>query len=89
MRHDLGVTMQALLYDHTLMTKEEGAERPPRGNSNPPPSCHDKEDEGLNKKHEDFPHQGILESAPYPTLSQEKEESESPITCNSDAAPRQ
>ena len=29
MREDLSATMQALLYDPTLMTEEEGAERSP------------------------------------------------------------
>ena len=29
MPEDLSATMQALMYDPTLMTEEEGAERPP------------------------------------------------------------
>ena len=87
MREELSATMQSLLYDPS-MTEEEEAERPPRGNPNPPPSCHAKEDKRLNKMHEDIPHQGILESAPYPTLSQEKEGSESPIAFDSDDTPR-
>ena len=29
MQEDLSATMKALLYDPTLMTEEEGAERPP------------------------------------------------------------
>ena len=29
MREEIGATMQALLYDPTLMSEEEGAERPP------------------------------------------------------------
>ena len=56
------------------------------GLPNPLPSRHEKEDEGLNKMHEDTPHQCILES--YLALSQEKEGSESPITFDSDAAPQ-
>ena len=58
------------------------------GLQNPPLSCHGKEEEVLNKMHEDTPHQGIRESAPIPALSQEKEGSDSPITFDSDAAPR-
>ena len=88
MWEELSTTMQALLYDPTLMTKEEGAERPPCGSPQVPPSCHAQEDERPNNMHEDTPHQPILEGAPYPTLSQEKEGSESPITSDSDAAPR-
>ena len=80
MREELSATMQSLLYDPS-MTEEEGAERPP-------PSCHTKEDEGLNKMHEDTPRLGIQGSAPYPPLSQEKEGSDSPLTSDSDAAPR-
>ena len=53
-----------------------------------PPSCHAQEDEGPINMHEDTPHEPILDGAPYPTLSQEKEGSESPITSDSDAAPR-
>ena len=83
----LQALMQALLNDPTLVTGEEEAEQPPHGTPNPPPSCHEKEDEGLNKMHEDTSHQRILESAPYPALSQAKEGSESPITFYSDAAP--
>ena len=88
MRDKLIVTMEALLYDPTLMTKEGGAEQPPCGTMNLPLSCHAKEDEGLNKMHKDTPRQGIQGSAPYPPLSQEKEGSDSPLTSDSDAAPR-
>ena len=88
MREDLSATMQALLYDPTLMTEEEGAEWPPCGTPQVPPSCHAQEDEGPINMHEDTPHQPILDGAPYPILSQEKEGSESPITSDSDAAPR-
>ena len=38
--------------------------------------------------HEDTPHPGIQGSVSYPPLSQEKEESDSPLTFDSDAAPR-
>ena len=88
MQEGLIATMQDLLNDPTLMTGEEEAERPPHGTPNPPPSCHGKEKEVLNKMHEDTPHQGIQESALIPALSQEKEGSDSPITSDSDAAPR-
>ena len=79
--------MQALLDDPTLMTEEEGVERPPCRTPQVPPSCHAQEDEGPINMHEDTPHQPILDGAPYPTLSQEKERSESPNTSDSDAAP--
>ena len=85
---ELSATMQALLYDPTLMTEEEGAERPPFGTPQVPPSWHAQEGEGPINMHEDTPHQCILEGALYPTLSQEKEGSESPITSDSDTAPR-
>ena len=91
MREVLSATMQALLYDPTLMTEEEGTKRPPKGTPQMPPSCHAQEDEGPINMHEDTPHQPILDGAPYPTistLSQEKEGSKSPITSNNDAAPR-
>ena len=89
MREYLSATMQALLYDPTLMMEEQGTERPPCGTPQVPPSCHAQEDEGSINMHEDTPHQPILDDALYLTLSQEKEESESPITSDSDAAPRQ
>ena len=38
MQEDLSSTMQALLYDPTLVTKEEGVERPPCGTPQVPPS---------------------------------------------------
>ena len=88
MWEELSATMQALLYDPTLMTEEEGAERPPHGTPQVPPSCHAQEDEGPINMHEDTPHQPVLDGASYPTLSQEKEGSESPITYDSDATPR-
>ena len=88
MQEGLIAAMQALLNDPTLATGEEKAERPPHGTPNPPPSCHGKEEEVLNKMHEDTPHQGIRQSAPLPALSQEKEGSDSPITSDSDVAPR-
>ena len=44
MQEDLIATMQALLYDPTLLTKEEGAKRPPQGTPQMPPSCHAQED---------------------------------------------
>ena len=87
-REELSATMQALLYDPTLMTEEEGAKRPRCGTPQVPPSCHAQEDEGPINMHEDTPHQRILEGAPYPTLSQEKEQTESLVTSDSDAAPR-
>ena len=80
MQEDLSATMQALLYDPMFMMEEEGAERPPCGTPQVPPSCHAQEDEGPINMHEDTSHQPILDDAPYPTLSQEKEESESLIT---------
>ena len=83
-----GHIMQALLYDPTLLIEEEGAKRPPCGTPNLPLSCHEEGDEGLINMHEDTSQQRILENAPYPLLSQEKEGSESPITSDSDAAPR-
>ena len=86
MREDLSATMQALLYDPTLMT-EEGVEQPPCGTPQVPPSCHAQENEGPINMQEDTPHQPILDGAPYPTLSQEKEGSESLITSDSDVAP--
>ena len=88
MREDLSATMQALLYDPTLMTEEEWAKQSPCGTPQVPPSCHAQEDEGPINMPEDTPHQPILDGFPYPTLSQEKEGSESPITSDSDAAPR-
>ena len=87
MREDLSATMQALLYDPTFMTEEEGTKRPPCGTPQVPPSCHAQEDEGPINMHEDTPHQPILDGAPYPTLSQEKEGSQPPITSDSDVAP--
>ena len=65
MREDLSATMQALLYDPTLMTEEEGAEGPPCGTPQVPPFCHAQENEGPINMHEDTPHQPILEGAPY------------------------
>ena len=87
MQEELSATMQSLFYDPTLMTEEERAEQPPCGTPQVC-SCHDQEDEGLIRMHEDTPHRCILEGAPYPTLSQEKEGSDSSITFDSDAAPR-
>ena len=56
--HDkLSGHMQGLLYDLTLMKEEEGVERSPCGTPNLPPSCHEEEDEGLIKTHEDTPQQ--------------------------------
>ena len=65
--HDkLSGHMQALLYDPTLMMEGEGAERPPCGTLNPPPSCHEEGNEGLINMHEDTPQQCTLKNAPYP-----------------------
>ena len=61
--------MQALLYDPTLMTEEEGTEWPLQGTPQMPPSCHAQEDEGPINMHEDTPHQSLLDGAPYPILS--------------------
>ena len=88
MQEGLIAAMQALLNDPTLVMGEEEVERPPHETPHPPPSCHGKEEEVLNKMHEDTPHQGIRESARIPALSQEKEGSDSPITSDSDVAPR-
>ena len=88
MGEELSGHMQALLYEPTLMKEEAGAERPPCGTLNLPPSCHEEEDEGQIKMHEDTPQQGILENALYPLLFKEKEGSESPITFDSDPAAR-
>ena len=88
MQEGLIAAMQALLNDPSLVTGEEEAVRPLHETMDPPPSRHNKEEEVLNKMHEDTPHQGIRQSAPLPALSQEKEGSDSPITSDSDAAPR-
>ena len=88
MQEGLIAAMQALLNDPSLVTGEEEAVRPLHETTDPPPSRHNKEDEVLNKMHEDTPHQGIRQSAPLPALSQEKERNDSPITSDSNAAPR-
>ena len=59
MQEGLIAAMQALLNDPSLVTGEEEAVRPLHKTTNPPPSCHNKEEEVLNKMHEDTPHQGI------------------------------
>ena len=59
MQEGLIAAMQALLNDPSLVTGEEEAVRPLHETTDPPPSRHNKEEEVLNKMHEDTPHQGI------------------------------
>ena len=87
MREELSANMQALLYDPIMMAEEEGMERPPRGTPHVPLSCHAHEGEDIDM-HEGLPHHNIPDGAPFPLPPQEKEESDTPMALDSDAAPR-
>ena len=87
MQEELTANMQALLYDPIMMAEEEGAERPPCGTPHVPLSRHAHEGEDIDM-HEGLPHHNILDEAPFSLLPQEKEGSDTPMTSDSDAAPR-